>query len=237
MRASRGSGTAQPVQDAGLGEFHASRLSSVVMVVAGQMQRAVHDEMGEVMRRTASGGGGLAADHAERQHDLRCGFEVGEHIGRPVAAAMAGVEAAHRSVGGQHDGGLGAIARGAGGAGGNRFGARYQPAPAGSVTITLTWSRIPACAGQLLPRGPSLLAGSIPGWLISRARRASRRFRLRPRRAVIGLDDAGDQRMADHVARAEPGDGDALARPPAVDRIAQAGAARRAAGRSGWDRR
>ena len=56
------------MQDARLGQFHAPRLARMVVVVAGQVQRAVHDEMREMMRRAAAGGGGLAADHAERQH-------------------------------------------------------------------------------------------------------------------------------------------------------------------------
>ena len=48
---------------------------------------------------------------------------------------------------------------------------------AGSATITLTSSRIPACAGQLLASGSiAHLPVASSGWLVSRARRASRRL-------------------------------------------------------------
>ena len=63
-------GHAEPVQDARLGHFHPARLAGRCVVVAGEMQRAMHDEVREVMRRPPARGGRLAPDHAERQHDL-----------------------------------------------------------------------------------------------------------------------------------------------------------------------
>jgi hypothetical protein len=51
------------VQDARFGEFHAARIAGVVMVVAGEMQRAVHHQVRQVVRWQAASGGGLAPDH------------------------------------------------------------------------------------------------------------------------------------------------------------------------------
>ena len=40
-----------PVQDARLGHFHPAGFAGLVVVVALQVQRAVHDEMRQMMRR------------------------------------------------------------------------------------------------------------------------------------------------------------------------------------------
>ena len=96
------------MQNARLGKFHAACLAGVVVVMAGEVQDAVNHEMGEVMRWAAPGGCGFPADYPKRQHNLRCGFNVGQHVGRLVATAMARIEAAHRAVSGKHDGGTGA---------------------------------------------------------------------------------------------------------------------------------
>ena len=132
--------------------FHAAGLASAMMVVAREMQDPMHHQMGEVMRRSAPGRCGLATDHAERKHDLGGGQRVGQHVGRLVAAAVAGVQATYRAVGGEHDGGA-AVARGAGGTSGDRLGARHQTAPSRLRHDHADLSGIPAAAGPLLASG------------------------------------------------------------------------------------
>ena len=41
------------MQDARLGEFHAPRVTRMVVVVAGEMQRPMHHQMRQMMCRTA----------------------------------------------------------------------------------------------------------------------------------------------------------------------------------------
>jgi hypothetical protein len=95
------------VQYARLCHFHAPGLAGEVVVVATQMQGAVHDEMRQVMRWAAAGGGGLAAYGFERQHNVAAGEAAhrleGKHVGGFVTPAVARVQALDRAVGGQHD--------------------------------------------------------------------------------------------------------------------------------------
>ena len=125
--------------------------------------------------RAAAGGCGLAADHAERQHHLRRRLGVGQHVGRLVAAAMARVQAAHRRSAASTTVALARAGR-AGRAGGDRLGARDQPAPGRLRHDDADLVRGSPPARGRYCRGPSLLAGSLARLVVSRARRASRRL-------------------------------------------------------------
>lgn len=50
------------MQDARLGQLHPAGFPGVMVVVAGEMQRAVYDQMGQMMGGPAGSGGGFAAD-------------------------------------------------------------------------------------------------------------------------------------------------------------------------------
>ncbi len=95
------------MEQAGFGHFHAAGVAGVVVVMALQMQRAMHDQMRQMMGDAASGGGGFAPDHAQSEdHFGRRGF-VGKDVGGFVFAAMAGVQVLDQAVSGQHDIGVG----------------------------------------------------------------------------------------------------------------------------------
>src|SRR5690348_8080815 len=87
--------------------------------------------------------------------------------------------------------------------------------------MTLTSSRIPACAGlRLAPGSMALFASRLA--LATTARLASLvAFRRRP--LIIRVHDARDQRMSHHVAAAHPDYADALDALQRIKRIAQAG--------------
>jgi hypothetical protein len=53
------------VQDARFSQFHATGFACTVVVMAGEMQCAVHHEMRQVMRGPPSCLGRLAANHAK----------------------------------------------------------------------------------------------------------------------------------------------------------------------------
>ena len=122
----------------------------------------------------------------------------GQHIGRRVLAAEAGVEIAHRRVVGQqhHDLALGLGARGGqGGArrgGGQGLGARQERGPAGVLDLDVDLDR--------------------------RARSSARRGRF----GVVGLDDPLHQRVADHVRGVEAGHRHALDAFQDADGVGQA---------------
>ena len=92
-----GLGTPQPVQDARLRQFHAARLAGMVVVVAAQVQRAVHDQMRQVMRRPPAGRARPRAGPRRAPARISgAGAVVGQHIGGLVAAAVARVQPLHR---------------------------------------------------------------------------------------------------------------------------------------------
>ena len=126
-----GFGQAEPVQDARLRHLHAPRVARMMVVVPLQMQRAVHDEMREMVRRPRPGLGRLAPHRAEREHDLPArviGGLEGQHVGRLVAAAMPRVQPFHVDVGGQHDAAPPRRPRARRGAR-KRLGPPHEPAP------------------------------------------------------------------------------------------------------------
>jgi len=78
------------------------------MILAVQMQHAMNQEMGEVLGEALALGSRFPSQLAEREDDLAAhapasGLE-GEHVGRLVAPAMAGIETLHPTVVRQYDG-------------------------------------------------------------------------------------------------------------------------------------
>jgi len=124
------------VQQAGFRALHAPGLARMVMIVPGQMQRAMYDQVRQVIRWTAPGGARLAQHGAEGKHDLSPsalsgqaggGRWIGQHVGGLIAAAIAGIQPPHLTVGGEHDIGVGA--GDARGAAGGCLGLPYVPPP------------------------------------------------------------------------------------------------------------
>src|SRR5579872_2017071 len=65
-------------------------------VVAGEMQRAMHDQMREVVRRATPLGRGLASYDTKREQHLWRRSAVSQHIGGLVLLPVARVQAANR---------------------------------------------------------------------------------------------------------------------------------------------
>ena len=95
-------GNAQSVQQAGFGHFHAAGVAGMVVIVAQQMQRAMHDQMRQVMRHAPARRRRLAPDDAKRQHQFRRRMLIGQHVGGFVASAVPRVQLAHQPVVREH---------------------------------------------------------------------------------------------------------------------------------------
>src|ERR1700722_13444171 len=63
---------AQPVKQAGFGHLHAARGAGMIVIVAAKMQRAMHDEVGEMIGHALAGRGRLAANDAKGEYQLGC---------------------------------------------------------------------------------------------------------------------------------------------------------------------
>src|SRR5687767_14432365 len=81
----------EPAQKRDLARFHARGIPFLFMVVAAQMQAAVHHQMsvmgGEALRLRAR----FAPDHGMAEHDVAA--REGEHVGRAILPAVAPVQA------------------------------------------------------------------------------------------------------------------------------------------------
>jgi len=197
------------VEDAGLGEFHAARVTGMVVVVAGEVQGAMNHEVCQMVGGAAAGGGGLAADDAERQQHFGGRGGVGQHVGGLVAVAMARVQAADGAVGGQNNGGMGA--GGVGGAGGHGFGTRNQPTPGWVGYDDADCVLEPRLRGATTCSGVHGLFAGCLSRLVAVAATAGLAPLVPFRRGtlIIRVNDAGDQRMSHDVAGAHADDGDA----------------------------
>jgi hypothetical protein len=83
------------MQEPRLGHFHALGIAGPLMIEPSQMQRAMHDEMGEMVSGPSPCRRCLALHHPEREHQLTAGIRairVAEHIGWLVAPAMPRIE-------------------------------------------------------------------------------------------------------------------------------------------------
>ena len=245
-------GHAQAVQDARLGHLHAARLAGVVVVVAGQVQRAVHHQMRQMVRRAACRRRRLPPHRAEGQDDLArqagaavdrsarwsacCARDARAFSRRTVRSVVSTTVAAPpftaraaRAASAAAPG----ISAAPGRLGNDDRGGRSDPRECGAGS-----GKGPCCL--------CLAIGSIPGRLPGRLPRAARGLRAdapraaarRPRLALlVGIDDARHQRVTHHVALVEPHDADARHALQRVQRVAQAGARCRPAGRSASGRR
>ena len=72
-----------------------------MMVVALQMQRTVHHQMRQVVRRATAGSPCFTPHDSEGQHDVAAAKR--EDVGRPTLPTVPLVQAAHGSVGCQQD--------------------------------------------------------------------------------------------------------------------------------------
>jgi hypothetical protein len=114
-------------QDRTLGRLHAARLGLVSVIIAEKMQKAVHNQMGEVVIERFALAVSLAPDGFVGEHDVAqmIANEVTaeqfippvtaisgrkrQYIGRRIDPAPMAVEPAHRSIVGQNDGELGSF--------------------------------------------------------------------------------------------------------------------------------
>jgi hypothetical protein len=74
-----------------------------VVIEPQQVQRAVHDQMSQVMRHTAARRGSLSADDAKRQHQFRRRIFVSQDVGGCIASAVARIQFADQTVVREHD--------------------------------------------------------------------------------------------------------------------------------------
>ena len=65
-----GLGTPQPMQHARFRHFHAARVAGAMMVLARQVQHAMHDQMRQMVLQGAGPGHGLPPHRAKRQDDF-----------------------------------------------------------------------------------------------------------------------------------------------------------------------
>ena len=167
----------------------ASRVGLVI--VAEEMQKAMHREMGEMMQERLAFVARIRAPASHRRSTMSPSNAAGpvarrgrkrQHIGRLVVAAPVAVERADRRVVGEQDADL-AVRAGArrGGRGDRRAHGLLRPRLLRPTAASATWMSI--------DRRDSCR---------SRRRRHSLASRL-ARRAVVGRDDARHQLVADHV--------------------------------------
>ena len=103
-----------------------------MMIVPGEMEEAVDDEMDEMMPRPSARRLGLAADDAKCENDIPAAqARKAQHVGRRVAAAMAGVQPANRTIIGEHDANRAGAPGGGADAAHKRLGARHETPPGG----------------------------------------------------------------------------------------------------------
>ena len=69
------------MQQAGFGHFHAASVAGTIMFVAPQVQRAVHHQMGHVMRDTPAGRRRLSPDDTQGQHQFGRRVFIGQDVG------------------------------------------------------------------------------------------------------------------------------------------------------------
>lgn len=205
------------MQNARLGQFHASRVARVVVVVAGEMQRAMHDQMREVVRRATPLGRGLASDDAKREQHLWRRSAVSQHIGGLVLSPVARVQAANRPVGRQNHGA--ACTRRPRRAYCHRFSMRDQPTPCRLGHNDVDLASEPRLRGATTSSGVHRLFAS-PVSLAAPARFTSL-VAFRRSTLIIRVYDACNQRMPNHIACAHPRDTYASNAFQCVQRVAQ----------------
>jgi len=95
----------QAGEEAGFGGLHAACVAGVVVVVAGEVEGAVDEEVGEVGGDGFAGGAGFVEDGAEGEEDFGRGF-VGEDVGGFVFAAVPKIQALDGAVVGEDHAGV-----------------------------------------------------------------------------------------------------------------------------------
>ena len=82
------------MQQAGFGHFHAAGVAGMVVIEAQEVQRAMHDQMRQVMRHAPACRGRLPPDDAKRQHQFRRRMLIGQDVGGFIASAVPRIQLA-----------------------------------------------------------------------------------------------------------------------------------------------